>query len=263
MAYWVKTVVSVMKRLFLVFSLYIIIVAGAAGQSTFSANRPGQVDNPDITPQGNVMIETGFQYGKTLGATNYLLPTTAIRYGLNNNIEISLNADNIYQVESSLKGLTSYNIGSKIAICDQNRFLPRISFVTAFILPFAGVESLRPEHAGGVIQLATSHTIGGKCTFYSNIGAIWNGNDSFPTYNYVLSLYFSPFERFWTFAEFYGLIPEEGSCSEGTDLGFSYQAGDNFQIDFAVGGDPGDLKNNHYIQIGAAFQIVKKNNKMD
>jgi len=251
-----------MRRLFLIIFKLIIAAGVTYGQSTFSANRPGQVDNPDITPQGNLMIETGFQYGKTLGAINYLLPTTAIRYGLNRNIEISLNADNIYQVESSLLGLTSYNIGSKIAICDQNKILPKISFVSAFILPFTGVESLRPEHAGGVLQLAASHSIGNKFTLYANAGAIWNGNDSFPTYNYVLSLYFSPFDRFWAFAEFYGLIPEEGSRSEASDFGFSYQAGDNFQIDLAVGGGPGNLKNNHYVQIGAAFQIVKNKNSV-
>lgn len=247
-----------MKRILIFLSIIIGVFSTGNAQTTFSANRPGQVDNPDITPQGNLMIETGFQYGKTAGSVSYLLPTTALRYGINRNIEISLNADNIYQVESSLLGLTSYNIGSKIAICDQRKLLPKISFVTAFILPFAGVESLRPEHSGGLLQLALSHTLGDKCIFYSNIGATWNGNDSFPTYNYVLSMYFSPFDRFWGFAEIYGLIPEDGSSSKASDFGFSYQAGDNFQIDFTLGADPADLKYNHYAQIGAAFQIVKK-----
>ena len=249
-----------MKRILIFLSVIFIALSSANAQSAFSANRPGQVDNPDITPQGNLMIETGFQYGKTAGRKSYLLPTTALRYGINRNIEISLNADNIYQVESSLMGLTSYNIGSKITICDQNKLLPKISFVTAFILPFAGVESLRPEHAGGLLQLAMSHTIGNKCSVYSNIGAMWNGNDSFPAYNYVLSLYVSPFNRFWAFAEIYGLIPGEGSNSNASDFGFSYQAGDNFQIDLSLGTDLAEPENNHYVQIGAAFQIVKKKN---
>lgn len=230
-------------------------------QSTFSANRPGQVDNPDLTPQGNLMIETGFQYGRSGGSISYLLPTTALRYGANRNIEISLNADNIYQVENSLFGLTSYNIGSKIAICDENKLLPKISFVTAYILPFAGIETLRPEHSGGLLQLALSHTLGTKCTVYSNIGAMWNGNDPWPIYNYVISVYVSPFSRFWGFAEFYGFIPEHGASVRAGDLGFSYQAGDNFQIDLALGLDLDNPRDNHYIQVGAAFQIVKKDKK--
>ena len=247
-----------MKRLFFLFTLLVIAAVSAVGQSTFSANRPGQVDNPDIVPAGNLMIETGFQYGENMGSKSYLLPTTSLRFGLNGNIEISLNADNIYQVDNSLFGLTSYNIGSKIAICDQNNLLPKISFVTAFILPFAGLKDLRPEHSGGLIQLAISHTLGEKCTVYSNIGATWNGNDPFPVYNYVLSLYYSPVNKFWGFAELYGLIPENGSGNMASDFGCSYQAGDNFQVDFTLGADLSDPKNNHFCQIGAAFQIVKK-----
>jgi hypothetical protein len=246
-----------MKILCFFFSLSLSFAGIAYGQSSFSANRPGQVNNPDILPGGNFMIETGFQYGKSLGSKNFLLPTTALRYGLNGNIEISLKADNIYQVDNSLFGLTSYSIGSKIAICDQNNLLPKITFVTGFILPFAGLESLRPENSGGLIQLAMSHTLGGKCTVYSNFGATWTGNDPFPVYNYVLSLYYSPFSRFWTFAELYGLVPEHGSTSMATDFGFSYLARDNFQIDLSLGTDLNDPKNNHFIQIGAAVQIVK------
>ena len=247
-----------MKRLFLLFALYVFMFAILAGQNTFSANRPGQVDNPDIVPQGNFMIETGFQYGENLGSKNYLLPTTLLRYGINGRVEINLNADNIYQVDNSLFGLTSYNVGSKIAICDQNMLLPKISFVTAFILPFAGLKDLRPENSGGLIQLALSHTLGNNCTVFSNLGATWNGNDPFPVYNCVLSVYFSPLNRFWTFAELYELIPEKGSGNMATDFGFSYQAGDNFEIDLALGGNFSDPGNNHFIQIGAAFQIVKK-----
>ena len=247
-----------MKRLFFLFTLYIITLGTLVGQSTFSANRPGQVDNPDIVPRGNFMIETGFQYGENKGSKNYLLPTTLLRYGLNGRVEISLNADNIYQVDNSLFGLTSYNIGSKIAICEQDNLLPKISFVTAFILPFTGLKSLRPENSGGLLQLALSHTLGKNCTFYSNLGATWNGNDPFPVYNYVLSMYFSPLNKFWTFAELYGIIPEKGSGNLSSDFGLSYQAGDNFEIDLALGGDFSDPNNNHFIQIGAAFQIVKK-----
>jgi hypothetical protein len=247
-----------MKKLINLFSLLIISASIAKAQSTFSANRPGQVDNPDIVPLGNLMIETGFQYGESFGSKNYLLPTTALRYGLNGNIEISLNADNIYQVENSLFGLTSYNIGSKIAICEENNILPKITFVTAFILPFAGLETLRPDNSGGLIQLALSHTLGNKCTLYSNLGATWTGNDPFPIYNYVLSLYFSPVNKYWAFAELYGLIPGKGTSSMASDFGFSYQAGNNFQIDLALGADFADPKKNHFIQVGAAFQIVRK-----
>jgi hypothetical protein len=247
-----------MNRLFLLFMLSVIAVTTAVGQSTFSANRPGQVNNPDIVPRGNFMIETGFQYGKNLGSKNYLLPAAFLRYGLNGNVEIGLKADHIYQVDNSLFGLTSYSVGSKIAICEQNNLLPKITFVTAFILPFAGLESLRPENSGGLIQLAMSHTLGEKCKVYSNMGATWTGNDPFPIYNFVLSLYFSPLSRFWAFVELYGLIPEKGTSSLASDFGFSYQVGDNFQVDLALGADLTDPGDNHFVQIGAAVQIVKK-----
>jgi hypothetical protein len=247
-----------MRKIIYLFVFLILTGSLADAQSGFSANRPGQVNNPDIVPRGNFMIETGFQYGKSLGSKNFLLPSTALRYGLNGNIEIGLKADNIYQVESSLFGLTSYSIASKIAICDQKNLLPKISFVTAYILPFAGLDSLRPDNSGGLIQLALSHSLGGKCIVYSNVGATWNGNEAFPIFNYVLSVYYSPFSKFWTFVELYGLIPEHGSRNMASDFGISYQAGENVQIDLAAGMDLSDPGNNHFIQIGAAFQIVKK-----
>jgi hypothetical protein len=246
------------KRL-VFFSLVLLISEAAVYcQSTFSANRPGQVVNPDITPGGNFMVETGFQYGKSQGSKNFLLPAGSVRYGLNKNTEISFNASNIYQVDSSLFGLTSYYIGGKIAICDQNNFLPKISFITSYILPFSGVENLRPENSGGLIQLSLSHTIGSKCTVYGNLGATWNGNDPFPVYNYVLSVYYSPFNRFYAFAELYGLIPEHGDRSILSDCGLSFMVAENIQIDLTIGADCNDPGNNHFIQIGAAFQIVKR-----
>jgi hypothetical protein len=247
-----------MKRLTLLFALMIGASVSSYGQSTFSANRPGQIVNPDIVPKGNLMIEAGFQYGKNLGSKNFLLPLTSLRYGLNGNVEVSMNASNIYEVDKSLFGLTSYNIGSKIAICDQNGLIPKISFVTAYILPFIGLDSLRPENSGGMIQLALSHSLGNKCTIYGDLGATWNGNDPFPIYNYVLSVYYSPLKRFWIFGELYGLIPEHGSRSLASDLGCSYQLGDNFQIDLSFGSDLADPGNNHFIQVGGAFQIVKR-----
>jgi hypothetical protein len=247
-----------MKQLLLLISLIPLVCIEAFSQSSFSANRPGQVINPDIVPAGNFMIETGFQYGKNLGSRNYLLPVTSVRYGLNGNIEISLNACNIYEVDKELFGLTSYNIGSKIAICEQKNLLPKITFVAAYILPFAGVESLRPENSGGLMQLAVSHTVGDRCTVYSNLGATWNGNDPFPVYNYVVSIYVSPIKNLWAFAELYGLAPEKGTGNTSSDMGLSYLVADNVQIDLSFGMDLADPGNNHFVQIGAAFQIVKR-----
>jgi hypothetical protein len=247
-----------MKGVLLLFTLFFITAFNARSQSSFSANRPGQVINPDITPKGNFMLETGFQYGKSQGSKNFLLPAGSVRYGLNPNAEISFNASNIYQVDSSLFGLTSYYVGGKIAICDQDNLIPKISFITSFILPFAGVESLRPENSGGLIQLSLSHTIGSKCTVYGNLGATWTGNDPFPVYNYVLSVYYSPFNKFYAFAELYGLTPEHGENSMASDLGVSYMVADNIQIDLTIGADYRDPRDNHFVQIGAAFQIVKR-----
>jgi hypothetical protein len=247
-----------MIRLQLLIGLMILSCSFVSAQSTFSANRPGQVKNPDITPKGNFMIETGFQYGKTEGVTTYLLPAASVRYGISPTIEISLNADNIYQEENSSFGLASNNIGSKIGICEEKGALPKITFITTIILPFAGLESLRPDHTGGVIQLAASHTIGSKAVVYANAGATWTGNDSYPIYNYVGTFYYSPFQRFWTFGEIYGFVPGEGESSIASDIGISWQAGDNFQIDLAAGIDLSDPGKNHFIQIGTAFQIVHR-----
>jgi hypothetical protein len=247
-----------MKQFLLLFSIISLVHPEAFSQSSFSANRPGQIINPDIVPAGNFMIETGFQYGKNLGSRNYLLPVTSVRYGLNGNVELSLNVSNIYKVDKELFGLTSYNIGSKIAICEQKNLLPKITFVAAYILPFAGVESLRPENSGGLMQLAVSHTLGDRCTVYSNVGATWNGNDPFPVYNYVLSIYVSPVSKLWAFAELYGLVPEKGTGNTSSDMGFSYLVADNVQLDLSFGMDLADPGNNHFLQIGAAFQIVKK-----
>jgi len=247
-----------MQKTFLLFTLFFIAAVSARSQSSFSANRPGQVINPDITPKGSFMVETGFQYGKSLGSKNFLLPAGSIRYGLNGNIEIAINASNIYQTDKSLMGLTSYNIGTKIAVCDQNKLLPKITFVAAYIPPFIGIKSLRPENSGGMIELAVSHTLGSSCTAYANLGATWNGNDPFPVYNYVLSVYYSPFKKFCTFAELYGLTPEHGENSMASDFGVSYMVAANIQIDLTIGADYSDPSDNHFIQIGAAFQIVKR-----
>ncbi len=248
-----------MRGRFIFFSLVLILTSTVSYcQSSFSANRPGQVVNPDITPKGNFMIESGFQYGKSQGSKSFLLPAGSVRYGLNSNSEISINASNVYQVDSSLFGLTSYYASGKIAICEQQDLLPKISFITGFILPFAGIKSLRPENSGGMIGLSLSHTLGSKCSVYANLVATWTGNESYPVYNYVISVYFTPVSKLYLFAEFYGLTPEHGENSVLSDCGVSYMVADNIQIDLTAGADYNDPGNNHFIQLGAAFQIVKK-----
>jgi hypothetical protein len=247
-----------MRKAVLTIIFFVFATVQVICQSSFSANRPGQVVNPDITPKGNFMIESGFQYGKSQGSMSFLLPAGSVRYGLNKNSEISLNATNIYQVDSSLFGLTSYYASGKIAICEQQDLLPKISFITSFILPFAGIKSLRPENSGGMIGLSVSHTLGSKCSVYANLGATWTGNESYPVYNYVMSVYFTPVSKLYLFAEFYGLTPEHGENSVLSDCGISYMVADNIQIDLTAGADYNDPGNNHFIQLGAAFQIVKK-----
>lgn len=245
-------------RLFLIIIIPAISFFSLSGQSTFSANRPGQINNPDITPAGNLMIETGFQYGKNNGEINYLIPSMYFRYGLNESIEIGLKSDNIYQTETSLFGLTSFSLAAKIRICDQKNILPKISLLAAYYPSFIGIESLRPQYAGGQIQIALSHSLGEHGILYGNLGAAWSGNDQFPVYNYVISSYFSPLNRFWTFAEVYGNIPGTGSPTFGSDFGVSYQALENLQIDLSFGGNPSALRANHFLQAGAAYQFVKR-----
>jgi len=247
-----------MRQLVPVLGLLLLLATPIAGQTSFSANRPGQIDNPDITPPGNIMIETGFQYGKTNDIINYLLPAASVRFGISNRLELSLNAENIYQKVNSLFGLISDNIGSKFLICDERGALPKISFVNAFILPFGELKSFRPEHAGGVIELAASHSIGSRAVVYANTGATWSGNASYPVYNWVATIYFSPGNKLWIFGELYGLIPGKGSSSNSTDFGITWQAGRNLQLDLTCGFDLKYPSDNHFIQLGTAIQIEHK-----
>jgi hypothetical protein len=249
-----------LKKIFLVLAIVTISYETVISQSSgFSANRPGIADNPDITPAGNLMIEGGLQYSKYQGENIHLLPTTLFRYGMLGNLEIDLHIDNIYQTLHSLVGLAPISLGTKISICEQERLLPKMTFVTAVILPWFGEKSLRPAYLGGLIELVFRYSIKEKSSLIGNLSSVWDGTNAVPVFNYAVYYSYAPVNRLATFVELYGLIPEVGEATFAADGGISYRAAENLQLDFSLGADLINPGSNYFFQIGAAVQIVKRN----
>ena len=91
------------------------------------------------------------------------------------------------------------------------------------LLPFAASEDFKPEHTGGGLRFAVSHTLTDWLSLGYNLGAQWFGETAIPTYFYSVSLGAGIADGLGVFIESFGLIPEEGEAEHLPDAGLTYR----------------------------------------
>jgi len=244
---------TIFKNIILV--SFLLLMSKAFSQEIVT-DRPDQTESTITVGKNNFQIESGAIYQKIDNMNSFFWPSTLLRYGITNGIELRF----MSQYESTKIGLDGSDIkysgfndlefGTKIQFLRKEDLNTEIAFLSHVIIPTAK-ENLTTNHIGVVNKLSISHEISDKIGLGYNIGYDYVGQQSSLTYSFALGFQLSNSLGFYI--EPYGEWGESNNYEGNFDLGISYLVNDNFQLDASYGVE---LNNDmQYLSAGFSWRI--------
>ena len=211
----------------------------AQSEDPLSTDRPGEgTDAATVVGEGVGQLETGvFREWET--TSDYSLgyyPTTLLRYGLLNRLELRLSTGLYNSNAQQGIGWSPLDLATKVALIEQAQgWIPQAALLVGFTLPATGSVEVQSEFTQPRVVLLLNHSINSWLGITTNLGAHWENDSPETIYRYALSFDLSLSERVGAFAEFYGDLPEASATSHLFNAGFTYLLTNDLQLDVAAG----------------------------
>jgi hypothetical protein len=248
-------------------TLFVIVNSSFAQVEQISPDRPDQTESPNVVPLRSFQLEAGVVFEKTErdGSTikNFSYPSVLIRYGVLNNLELRLEAENTNEtieennLRTSRKGISPVSLGFKMNACEEKGLRPAFGFIVNFSLPNLASKEFKNDFVGTSINLALANSITDKFSAGYNLGASWDGNTPEPTFFYTLSLSYEFSRLVSGFAEVYGFMPEKTRADHRFDFGLSVFALNNLAFDTSAGLRITDNAPDYFVNGGFSFRLPK------
>ena len=233
-------------------------------------DRPDQTESAAVVPVGSLQFETGFQYeslsNDSEDTKNTTFNTSLLRYGLLDNLELRL----IWNIEESeitgknplfgndkvkASGFAPMGLGFKVAIAEEKGWRPKIGFLTHVYIPFTASKELKPEGSAMDTRIAFEHTLSERLSFGYNFGTNWAAGEDMG-YAYTAALGYGITDKLGMYAEFYGVMVENGHPDHLFDAGFTYLITDLFQWDLS-GGTGINSDQDYFVSTGFTVRFDK------
>lgn len=230
-----------MKNKILLFCLSGFVTAATFSQKlpSIQLDRPDQTECPYIVPKKHIQLESGVNYEQiTKDMYSVVLPTILWKYGLNDKTEFRLITEMDRVKENGVvvsKGLSPIKIGFKTSICEEKGIIPKTSFIAHLAIPRAASNDYKANYSAPLFRFTMQHTLSEKTTLSYNLGAEWDGESAEATYIYTLTTGYAISEKWGSYLEVYGFLPEQNSGRNLIDGGFTYLAKDNIMLDLSGG----------------------------
>lgn len=245
-----------MKKLTYIFLLLPFTFLNA--QESIQTDRPDQTESPAITPKNYLQVETGFFYEKVDRNTqNFSHPTVLLKYGINENFELRLSSEFNSEKTGIYKqsGTPPLSFGFKAKLTDENKYLPKISFIGHLTANRLASAAFKTVHPAPSFRVLFQHTLTEKLSLGYNLGAEWNGDTQEATGIYTVSTAYSFNEKLGGFAEVYGFLNEFQKPDHRFDAGFTYLINNDFQIDASAGVRLSEMAPNHFLSCGISYRF--------
>ena len=223
---------------------------------SIQADRPDQTETPAIVPEGMFQVETGFTFQKDdENSSTFSLPSTLWKYGINENFEIRLITEFIFEkIENEkINGIAPFHLGFKTKLLEEKGIIPKTSFIGHISLPNAASKEFKTEFFAPEFRFAMQHTVSEKFSLSYNLGAEWDGFSAEPTFICTLASGYSITEKLGSYIELFGFIPQNQKSNHNFDGGITYLINNNFMLDLSSGFGVTDNAPNHYFAFGFSF----------
>ena len=243
-----------MKKILLIslMALFSATALAQTGEPVISADRPGMSTGTDVMPQAKTQWETGVGYESEGGAATYTLNNTLVRFGLVDWAELRVGMDLLHG--NGTTGLSALNIGTKIALVENEGWVPAISLLANLQCPRIGSSDFTPSHLAPQLYVLFQNQVTSWFNVGYNVGAEWDGTLAEPSTFAAVCLGFSITESLGCFVESYNYFHSLGN-TYAMDLGLNWVVTRNLQLDLAANLDLQNTGNYLMISGGVAWLI--------
>jgi hypothetical protein len=233
------------------------------------ADRPGFGVSATVVPPGALQIEGGFllsgERDRAVSTRVFVAGSPLVRLGLLKALELRLDGDGFRSETSrqagaaaqTVRGLSDFEVGAKIAVLGEKRLRPAIALVPAFTLPVGSLgltaSTVNPSlYVAWSKRLPVSLTMSGDLAAASSKddqGRFWSSAESF-NFGFPLA------RKLGGYVEVYQVTsPERGPGSVRTfDGGVSRPLGANMQVDLQAGHTLYSNRPSWFVAMGFVFR---------
>ena len=221
-------------------------------------DRPDQTESSVTVGKNNFQIESGLSFlnKSNNSETSFFGPSTLMRYGISNGIELRLmsqyESTKFKQVDgnNNFSGLNDLEIGYKIQLLQSENINTKIAFLSHVIVP-TGNDEVTTNSFGVINKLSISNEISDQIGIGYNVGYDNIAKEHFLTYSVAIGISLS--KVVGLYVETYGAWGETGFFESNFDTGFTFLINNNSQLDASYG--VGLNNNMHYISTGFSWKI--------
>ena len=221
-------------------------------------DRPDQTECPFITPAKYIQIENGITFEKyNNNLQTFTYPSTLWKYGVNEKFELRLitELNSVKKNKEAISGLNPITVGFKTALFEEDRIIPKTSFIGHISTAKIGSKGLQTSYIAPSFRFTMQHTLSGKVSLAYNLGAEWNGEDAEETYIYTLTTGISLSNKLGYYLELYGFLPRLKTDDHRADSGFTYLFNNNLIADLSGGIGLSKNSPKAYVSLGLSYRF--------
>jgi hypothetical protein len=248
-----------MRCIILFFIFMSTVILHAQDIAPLQADRPDQTETPSIVPVGFFQIEAGVSktfYADRLSSIS--LPAMLIKYGLTDRFEFRCEFEKMKQEANNVtlsRGYLPLNIGFKVALWNEKKWIPNTSFIFHYGLPFTASSDYKPLSQYNTFRFLMQHNLTDKLSFSYNLGAEWSGFTSAATGIYTVSASYAFTDKLGMYLEAYGFNSEDEKGEHLMDAGITYLVTNDVLLDFEGGTGIANSPQRYFIGAGLSFRF--------
>jgi hypothetical protein len=250
-----------MKSFSLTFlSIFIATFLHAQFTEKIETDRPDQTETPFIIPKKYLQAEFGFSSENYKNnVTQFIHPTTLLKYGISNRIELRLEATYLSREEMLIPQpktatlLEPVEIGTKIRFFEEKGLLPKTSVLVHFGMPFIADKQYHSDPVNFSVRMAMQNSLSENVALGYNFGVEGGGSEE-TSYIYTISSGFNLGSKWYSYIEAFGSF-FNGYSENNLDGGFAYFTSKNTKIDLSAGFGLGNAPLKHYVAVGFSLRL--------
>lgn len=248
----------------IIFSTLFVInseLAFSQFNETIRSDRPGQANSPYAVGKNSFQIQTGIDFGGIrINQTKYsdfYTSSSVFRFGVLEKFELNLGVDfrkdQITNSNFSARGLSSFVVGSRINLIEENDKAPAIGFQIGVNLPILS-DDYAIDKAAPRFSIILSKNLIENFGINFNVGVLNSDVSSQPIGTYVANFNYSVNAKLGVFLEAYGYYTRQ-VIQNYFDFGLSYLSTNNIQLDFYSGVASVNGQVNYFGSIGVSVRM--------
>jgi hypothetical protein len=222
-----------MNKKLLLIAFAFLFFGKCLGQSLLQTDRPDQTEGVFIVGKKIFQIETGVLAAQNRGGkSNYLLPTTLLKYGLSDNFELQTIVDLVQ--ENGSFGLSPISLGFKANLAKEKGARPEIAVIGRVQVKNLSSREFTSPKSLPMFRVAFHNTLSNVVVLGYNLGMQWNEFEK-PSYILSASSNFHLNQKLTLYTELFNHTRENSLLNPIADLGAMYAIQNRYILDASLG----------------------------